>query len=319
MTSDWDMEIGHVQTRAARVLEYGGSLYGGIEPSAKTSNVFLYSDPKVGDTYGYQYDGWNEDGSVFLYTGEGTRGDQTMTAGNKAILEHEALDGRSLRLFISIGEKLAGTNTKLHRYAGEFTVDKEIPYTIEQSLDVEGEMRNVFVFRLRPLLAESVRPETVSPVAELLAPSTALQIPVEMNMKSSFTSSGAPPTEAERTESLLVERLIQFLEEKNCTLKRWKLKAGGPGGAVLYTDPYFIENKELFEVKSDSSRQSIRMAIGQLFDYRRFIPVEGLKLTILVPSRPSDDLINLIHGLDMDCIYENKEGRFTREPRPSSS
>ena len=50
--------------------------------------------------------------------------------------------------------------------------------------------------------------------------------------------------------------------------------------------------------------------------HRRFIPVEGLRLTILVSSCPSEGLINLIHGLDMDCSYENKEGRFAREQRP---
>jgi hypothetical protein len=91
-------------SRRARSERYGGGLYGGIEPSATTPNVFLYSDPTAGTAYGYNYDGWSEDGTVFLCTGEGCAGQQKMRDGNLAVLRHSK-DGRSLRLFVADGSE----------------------------------------------------------------------------------------------------------------------------------------------------------------------------------------------------------------------
>lgn len=93
--------------------------------------MFIYSDPSRGETYGYKFDGWNEDGSVFLYTGEGRVGDQRMVAGNKAILDH-AERGKALRLFVAEGF-VDGTGQKAHRYIGEFSVDGALPFVQEDA------------------------------------------------------------------------------------------------------------------------------------------------------------------------------------------
>jgi hypothetical protein len=84
--------------------------------------VFLYTDSSAGTAYGYNYDGWSEDGKVFLYTGEGRTAPQKMRDGNLAILRH-ANDGRSLRLFVADGNE-PNSDTRLQRYVGEFKVDK---------------------------------------------------------------------------------------------------------------------------------------------------------------------------------------------------
>ena len=77
-----------------------GQRQGGISTPQASPNVLLFTDPRVGEAHGY-YDGWGENG-YFHYTGEGQRGDQTMTAGNRAILEH--LDRlRNLRLIEGSG------------------------------------------------------------------------------------------------------------------------------------------------------------------------------------------------------------------------
>ena len=85
----WTLEAGAVLSRRDRRLQYGGAPYGGIEQSAQSLNVFIYSDPSAGAAYGYNYDGWNEDFRIFLYTGEGRVGEQEMTHGNRAILTHK--------------------------------------------------------------------------------------------------------------------------------------------------------------------------------------------------------------------------------------
>jgi len=76
-----------------------------MEPSAKTPNVFIYSDPSRGMAHGYTFDGWAPDGEVFLYTGEGPVGDQLMRDGNKALLDHKK-DGKAVRLFVADGRAI---------------------------------------------------------------------------------------------------------------------------------------------------------------------------------------------------------------------
>ena len=53
-------------------------------------NVLLFTDQASGSPHGYVFDGWVDDGDdkVFLYTGEGQRGDQQLIRGNAAILNH---------------------------------------------------------------------------------------------------------------------------------------------------------------------------------------------------------------------------------------
>jgi len=145
----WKHPPGTRMSREERRSAYGGAVFGGIQPSRQTPNVFVYSDPGAGEKNGYDFDGWSLDGSVFTYTGEGRTGGQEMTKGNKAILEHGA-DGRQLRVFVADGT-VAGSGAKDHLYLGEFTVDEDDPYRVERAPDQLGEMRDVFVFRLLPV------------------------------------------------------------------------------------------------------------------------------------------------------------------------
>ena len=96
----WAMPIGNVTTRSEIKQQYGGSIFGGIEPSRTSPNILIYTDPSEGEANGYNYDGWEESSDrVFFYTGEGRRGDQELKEGNKALLEH-ARTGRTVRLFL---------------------------------------------------------------------------------------------------------------------------------------------------------------------------------------------------------------------------
>jgi hypothetical protein len=97
--------------------EFGGRWQGGIGPSRKSQNVFVFSDSAAGEPHGY-YDGWLGDG-CFHYTGEGQHGDQEMKSGNAAILNHHA-EERALRVF----KGARGTVT----YVDEFEIDDAEPF-----------------------------------------------------------------------------------------------------------------------------------------------------------------------------------------------
>src|SRR6202165_5139405 len=136
----WTLEPGDSIRRKDLHLRFGGAGQGGIEPSARTPNVFIFSDPHAGEKYGYVYDRWQD--GVFHYTGDGQVGDQVMKYGNRAIRDHKK-DGRALRVFKGV----RGTVT----YQGEFEVAADPFYVAEARDKFSDRVRKVFVFRLVPV------------------------------------------------------------------------------------------------------------------------------------------------------------------------
>jgi hypothetical protein len=102
--------------------------------------VLVFSDPDSGNLHGYM-DHW--DGDVFHYYGEGQRGDQEMTHGNLAILDHVETH-RAMRVFKGAKGEVT--------YLGEYLLDSGEPYYLTESPQTNsGQLRKVIVFRLRPL------------------------------------------------------------------------------------------------------------------------------------------------------------------------
>ena len=60
------------------------------------------------------------------------------------------------------------------------------------------------------------------------------------------------------------------------------------------------------EAKGTGSRGEIRMAIGQLFDYRRFI-TPLLACAVLLPVPPRPDVLELLTSVGVSAIW--KDGR----------
>lgn len=121
---------------------FGGSKQSGISPSAKSPFIFLFTGTSGGE-YGYS-DAWEDDGRVFLYTGEGQVGDMEFRVGNKAIRDH-LKNGKQLLLFEGDGR---GNAT----YKGEFVC---IGTRAGSGPDREGNVRQTIVFELRPILDEA--------------------------------------------------------------------------------------------------------------------------------------------------------------------
>jgi len=72
----------------------------------------------------------------------------------------------------------------------------------------------------------------------------------------------------------------------------------------------------IWEAKFEVGRNAVRLAIGQLIDYRRFEP--GCpEIGVLLSRRPSDDLVELCHSIGARVAYpDSQPGDFTvRAPR----
>ncbi len=297
MTTQWELKPGERVQRTALHREFGGRAQGGIGPSRKTPNVFIFSDPSAGEQHGY-YDGWQADG-CFHYTGEGQRGDQQMKSGNATILNHN-VEGRALRVF----DGARGTVT----YVGEFEVDDMEPfYRTDAPETGDGPIREVLVFRLRPKNVEPVEPS--SKLAAVLAGPARARVPIEQQQtERAYVTPSNKPYEAERREQRLVLEFEAHLRKVGHEVFRQRVLP--PGEArPLFTDLYDATTGLLVEAKGTVERNAIRMAIGQLADYRRFIDDgQPNHLAVLLPAEPRKDLCDLLFSQGIDLIYRTDAG-----------
>ncbi|MBT2466572.1 hypothetical protein J7E97_01505 [Streptomyces sp. ISL-66] len=321
---------GAVRTRAQLKALYGGGPQGGIIPSTTTPNILLFTDHKSAADFGYQ-DGWlaeeDESGPIFEYTGQGTKGDQSLSGNNGSVLRHVE-DGRVLRLFIAVGYVGGGTTgARTHRYVGEFTLDEHEPFVMRQVLDEEKTMRWVYVFRLRPAPGVEQTAEDFVPTADTTfitkVPATPITDPAlfayeakpakatssqktkpEANSGKKITRKPTEAVEVTRREAELSDRFLAFLTGQGRTVERLKIRVEGLN-STFFTDLFDATTNDLYEIKSNNSRNSIRMAIGQLIDYRRHITPKPANLVVLLPEEPDHDLCDLIASAGMTLVYED--------------
>jgi hypothetical protein len=110
-----------------------------------------------------------------------------------------------------------------------------------------------------------------------------------------------------REEQRLVREYARYLERRGRTVYRHRLVVPGSDGP-LYSDLYEEDRRHLVEAKARVSRPAIRMAIGQLADYARLIEPRPKRRGVLLPDRPSDDLIGLLASQSIDAIWRKGAG-----------
>lgn len=293
----WDLQPGQSIKRTELHERYGGRRQGGIAPSTRSPNVMIFTAPS-GHRYGY-FDGWHEEDGCFHYTGEGQTDDQQLKQGNRALFEH-AQTNKSVRLFSGASDKVT--------YVGEFEVDPAEPYYRTDAPDLEGAMRQVIVFRLRPV--GDYNPDLLPIAEEALQKQAASvnELEPENRAVERFMSSAVEERIAERREAALIDAYLEFRRASALPrLRRLKIK---PTGEVqpLFTDLYDPATKMIIEAKGTVTREATRMAVGQLLDYSRF--VDQPKLAILVPELPRQDLLDFLDSNTIAVIAPRPDGLF---------
>ncbi len=112
--------------------------------------------------------------------------------------------------------------------------------------------------------------------------------------------------DASRREQSLVLAFAQHLKNQGHTvMRRWY----HPGGSIppLVCDLVDETDHVLYEAKGDVRRTSVRMAIGQLFDYRRFEP-PSTGVAVLLPREPARDVIDLIRSVPASVVWRTEDG-----------
>jgi hypothetical protein len=173
---------------------------------------------------------------------------------------------------------------------------------------VNGEMREVLVFRLRPV---GETKHNLLPNAEeaLQVKRTSVdEIEPESRATEQFMSAAVAERVAERREAALITAYLEFRRASALTkLRRLKIK---PTGEVqpLFTDLYDPHAKLIIEAKGTVTREAIRMAVGQLLDYSRF--VERSKLAVLLPEVPRRDLLEFLQSHSIAVIAPQADNGF---------
>ncbi|WJV48873.1 restriction endonuclease [Streptomyces flavofungini] len=294
-----ELVVGEVVTRRELHKRFGGTPQGGISPSAKSQMVMVF----VADNPGPHdpLTGWGEDG-IFHFTGAGMYGDQEMTRGNLALLRHVE-NGRALHVFHQLPKITEGVSLRTYRHLGRFEVDPEQPCYTADALDASGDMRAVIVFRLRPVGATAAGgprlPATPAAETRVLRALPEPHIePIRLRAQES------PRALTARLTADYASHLRSLGRELSAVQVRVKGET-----RTSYIDLLDVTENRLIEVKNSSTRQSVRLAIGQLMDYRRFFnPTPALAL--LLPSAPREDLLDLCASLCIEVVWPTPEGGF---------
>lgn len=308
---DWDLEPGDTTTRAEIQKRFGGATQGGIEPSRSTPNIFVYTDPESGMSHGYKFDGWIDGKSVFLYTGQGKVGDQQYRGRNLSLLNHHKQQ-LAVRLFSAEGNA-PGSQAKRQIYLGQFQVDPDNSHFEADAPDDNDDNRTVIVFRLKPIGQHFRRPKEESERDGNLGQpfsATPTAVPIEASHASSFVMGASESRVGRKREADLVNRYVRTLESEGCQVSGYHIPVSDQP-YPLRVDIYDHTNRDVIEAKSSSSREHVRTAIGQLLDYQRYLDHE--RLTVLLPKRPREDLLDLLRSVGIDCVFETSNGDFERQ------
>lgn len=287
----WDIPQGEELKRRAVHDRFGGNRQHGITTASEQPSSILLFDTAGGSAYGYDFDGPQDDGT-YHYTGEGPVGDQIFKRGNAAVRDH-AITGRVLRLFRQ-------TRPTFVKYLGEWMVDPELPYSLEEAPDRKNELRQVIIFRLRPIA------NVVS--VDIIHRATVVVVDADLeahNVDRFQVNRARGASEAERREAQLVQRYANWLTGRGGRVSQRLITP--PGRVVpLRTDLFDVDRNEIVEAKGSTDRSAIRMALGQVIDYSQYVP--GVRRAVLFPTRPPGDMVRLLVRLGISCIYENDSG-----------
>ena len=109
-----------------------------------------------------------------------------------------------------------------------------------------------------------------------------------------------------RLEQALVHGYNEHLRSMGHETNRHSYPRAG-AGAPLFCDLVDETAKVLYEAKSNTRRESIRMALGQLYDYRRFEP-KSMGMAVLLPRQPGEDLIEYLASAQIGVVWQTREG-----------
>jgi hypothetical protein len=145
----------------------------------------------------------------------------------------------------------------------------------------------------------TVKPAQIGPGME--------DVDIEQQHTESFVvSPSGEPRAAERAEQTLVLRYRDYMAARGISVRRKKYM---PAGEIwpIYSDAWIEERQALIEAKNSDSRDALRQAIGQLYDYRRFHQ-HPVQLAVLLPYPPTAERLDLLRSAGVEAVWPHGSG-----------
>lgn len=156
--------------------------------------------------------------------------------------------------------------------------------------------------------AEAIRRQLADRALDVASPAPrVMDVPVErQNSEWYMSHPTGEPRQQERAEHALVLRYKAWMQSKDVLVVRRRYT---PPGEVrpIYCDAWLPTRNLLIEAKNSDSRVNLRLAIGQLHDYRRFHEVRPL-LAVLLPYPPFGDRLELVTSAGVQAIWPHGDG-----------
>ena len=115
---------------------------------------------------------------------------------------------------------------------------------------------------------------------------------------------GIPGLPHNNPEAKLVDKYVKWMEGNT------RFGHNFIQDAHLFVDLFDLTHWQLIEAKVATNRETIRMAIGQLRDYKRYYN-RPPSLAVLLASRPSPDCMYLLTDNRISMIWKNPSGSFS--------
>lgn len=159
-----------------------------------------------------------------------------------------------------------------------------------------------------PLREEALAIRTqASPIKEPATRPTVESRPIEESLTESFDAAPTSGGIRTRREAALVQRYAAWMGRHGTKVERQRYAVRGEA-RPLVCDVFVPELSLLIEAKAHDNRNSVRLAIGQLMDYRRF--VERPRLAVLLPHEPATDHQALLRSVGVAWIWPDRRGGF---------
>ncbi|MFE7616761.1 hypothetical protein [Streptomyces sp. NPDC057496] len=127
-------------------------------------------------------------------------------------------------------------------------------------------------------------------------------------------------TVAIRREAELTQAYKAHLDSAGHQTGAYQIKVKGLT-STFRADLYDATAHVLYEAKGSNSREDVRMALGQILDYSRYVKMpehEGdPQRVILLPAAPTPDMYSLLDRYDVGVVYRSDDGRFVGDAVPN--
>jgi hypothetical protein len=274
----WSLLRGQSILRTKLHDRYSGIRQGGIAPSKKTKNIFLFTDDSSNNEHGYERDYWLDD-MTFLYCGDGQIGNQEMTRRNLQVLNH-IKDERKLRLFSPVSGKVT--------YLGELRIDDTKPFELVDGIGRDGNSRKVIMFRLKRVVESHENSDEDYNEGDS-----------EGTFGKNYIFANEDSREVEESEPFtsdpnLLDRALQIHSLTQNTVANWIIGEGllplSPNSQLCDFDIAWVSDfgKIVCEVKSLSETNEVhqfRFGLGQVLEYAEKLEASPVLMFNRKPSQ----------------------------------